>query len=129
VSIDFNFSGVMSVQKTILLIMVSLLVLFACNAKTAKSITSAKSEDVSNAEVTAAKSKFPDASLETLKKGYSLYYGASCTRCHEPKNIIDFSEEELPDIITRMARKAKITTGEKDAVLKYVMGVRIAAKN
>jgi len=103
-------------------------VISSCSPKTTAAVAAnpVSSTDVSNAQVEAAKIKFPDATMETLKQGHSLYCGV-CTNCHGAKKITNFSEEELPRIIENMARKAKISAEEKDAVLKYVMGVKLAS--
>jgi uncharacterized membrane protein len=100
-------------------------IVLACTPKIAKS-TSASTSTVSTIQVDAAKTKYPDATMDVLKKGYTIYFGV-CTNCHEAKKITDFTTEELPGIIDHMARKAKISAEEKDAVLKYVMGVRLAS--
>ena len=104
------------------------IVISSCSPKTttSASVNPASSTNVSNAQVEAAKIKFPDATIETLRKGRNLYYG-TCTNCHGAKKITNFSEEELPGIIDHMAKKAKISAEEKDAVLKYVMGVKLAS--
>ena len=118
-------------KKIILASITFLLIMFtACTPKKVKNTASSNETStnlVNNAQVDAAKTKFPDATMDALKKGYSIYYGV-CTNCHEAKKIADFSVEELPGIIDQMARKAKISAEEKDAVLKYVLGVRLANK-
>ncbi|HXU28774.1 MAG TPA: hypothetical protein VN698_16210 [Bacteroidia bacterium] len=103
-------------------------IISSCSPKTtnATAVNPAPSNEVSNAQVDAAKTKFPDATMDALKKGHDIYYG-TCTNCHGAKRITNFSEEELPGIIDNMARKAKISAEEKDAVLKYVMGVKLAS--
>ena len=106
------------------------MVISACSPKTTTAVATTtpvvSSTDVSSAQVDAAKTKFPDATMDVLKKGHDLYYG-TCTNCHGAKKITNFSEEELPGIIDHMAKKAKISAEEKDAVLKYVMGVKLAS--
>ena len=106
------------------------LIISACSPKTTTAVATttpvASTIDVSSVQVDAAKTKYPDATLDALKKGHDIYYG-TCTNCHGAKKISNFSEEELPGIINNMARKAKISAEEKDAVLKYVMGVKLAS--
>jgi hypothetical protein len=117
-------------RKSIFLIMLYIgMVVSACSPKTTAAVVTNPTPlpDVSNAQVEAAKTKYPDATLDALQKGHDVYYGASCTGCHGVKRITNFSQEELPGIIKRMARKAGITDEEKDAVLKYVMGVKLAS--
>jgi cytochrome c5 len=106
------------------------IVISACSPKVTAAVTTTtpvvSSTDVSSAQVDAAKTKYPDATIDALKKGQDIYYG-TCTNCHGAKKITNFSEEELPEIIDNMARKAKISAEEKDAVLKYVIGVKLAS--
>ena len=105
------------------------LIISACSPKTNAAVATTpvvSTTDVSSAQVDAAKVKFPDATMDALKKGHDIYYG-TCTNCHGAKKITNFSEDELPGIINRMSRKAKISDEEKDAVLKYVMGVKLAS--
>jgi len=117
-------------RKSIFLITLYIgVVASACGPKTTASIASNPTPlaDVSDAQLEAAKTKYPDATMDILQKGHDVYYGASCTGCHGVKRITNFSQEELPAIIKRMARKAGISDEEKDAVLKYVMGVKLAS--
>lgn len=109
---------------------IGLVAITACNPKTTTAVAArptVTSADVNSAQVEAAKIKYPDATIDALKKGYDVYYGDACTRCHGAKKITNFGEDELPSIIENMARKAKISAEEKDAVLKYVMGVKLAS--
>ena len=106
-------------------------VVAACSPKTAPAVAytpTAPAPDINVLQLEAAKTKYPDATAEALKKGNEIYFGQPCTGCHSAKKITNFSAEELPGIIDHMAKKAKISDEEKDAVLKYVMGVRLAAK-
>ena len=103
--------------------------LIACSPKGGKTTAvTAPAVDPMEAQLAAAKTKYPDATSDQLKKGTVVYYGEACTRCHSAKEITNFSAEELPGIIDHMAKKAKISAEDKDAVLKYVMGVRLASK-
>jgi hypothetical protein len=92
------------------------LIISACSPKTTTAVATTtpveSTTDVSSAQVDAAKVKFPDVTMDALKKGHDIYYG-TCTNCHGAKKITNFSEEELPGIINRMARKAKISDEEK----------------
>lgn len=110
--------------------LVAVVIISACSPKGNKATTTTTSNnaDAAAAQLAAAKTKYPDATSEQMQKGTAVYFGDACTRCHGAKTITRFSAEELPGIIDDMARKAKISAEEKDAVLKYVMGVRLAAK-
>ncbi|MBS1636850.1 MAG: hypothetical protein JST26_13115 [Bacteroidetes bacterium] len=76
--------------------------------------------------VNIAKSKWPDITAATINEGKDLYQSGACTGCHGPKNITKRSAEEWPGIIDRMATKAKISDTQKDAVLKYVLAMKMA---
>jgi len=110
---------------------ITVVLISACSPKMAPALAStptAPAPDVNALQLEAAKTKYPDVTADALKKGHDIYFGAPCTGCHDAKKITDFSADELPGIIESMSRKAKISAEEKDAVLKYVMGVRLAAK-
>lgn len=78
--------------------------------------------------VKAAQAKWPDITAQTIDEGKDLYNTGACTGCHGPKNIAKRSEAEWPSIVERMAHKAKITDSQKDAVLKYVLAMKMASK-
>lgn len=74
-------------------------------------------------ELTAIKTKFPEATLPVLTEGHSIYTGV-CTNCHNAKSIYRISEDKWPSIIDEMASKAKITDSQKDALTKYVFSIK-----
>ncbi len=74
-------------------------------------------------ELTAIKTKFPDATLPVLTEGHSIYTGV-CTNCHGAKNIYKIPEERWQPVIDNMAKKAKITDSQKDALTKYVFSIK-----
>lgn len=76
------------------------------------------------AQLTAGKSKFNDLTKDNLIKGHSIYYGA-CVRCHEPKDINEFSLDELLGILNHMARKARLSPEEKNDVLCYAVAIKL----
>ena len=77
-----------------------------------------------NEELTAIQSKYKEVTLDKLKEGYMIYTEGACIGCHEPNNIYQFKETEWPEIIHTMARKARISDAQKDAVFKYVMSIK-----
>jgi hypothetical protein len=77
-----------------------------------------------NEELTAALTKYPDATLPVLAEGYAVYTGDACTNCHKPKSIYRFPNEKWPHIIDDMAHKASITPAQKDALTKYVFSIK-----
>jgi cytochrome c1 len=74
-------------------------------------------------ELTAIKARFPDATLSVLTEGHSIYTG-TCTNCHGAKSIYRISEDRWQPIIDDMAKKAKITDTQKDALTKYVFAIK-----
>lgn len=119
----------MSNKKIILSAFSIALVLVACSPKTSKSTAAATpvSLEPSEAMVTAGKAKFPDVTLDELKKGQTIYNG-QCTKCHNAKRIEKRDEKEWISVLDEMAPKAKLLPEEKDAVWKYIMSVKLAAK-
>jgi hypothetical protein len=70
-----------------------------------------------------------NASMELLNQGYKLYTVGACIHCHEARDINDFNNLQWGHIIDDMAIKANITTEEKNAVLNYIVSVKIALSN
>lgn len=104
----------------------------ACTPKAAKSTAGAPVPGPANepgeAQLAAAKTRFPGVTLSELKKGHELYYGP-CTNCHGAKGIVNRDEKEWVNILDRMAPKAHLKPDEKEAVWKYVMAVKLSANN
>ena len=101
------------------------LIVIACKSK--KTTVSSSKETVTDAQLTAVKARFPDATKEELQKGYSVYTGA-CTRCHGVKPVTGYTEEKLLGIVDVMAKKADITPEEKQALIRFAVGVRATSK-
>ena len=70
-----------------------------------------------------------NASMELLNQGYKLYTVGACIHCHEARDINDFNNLQWGHIIDDMAIKANITTEEKNAVLNYIVSIKIALAN
>ena len=70
-----------------------------------------------------------NASMELLNHGYKLYTAGACIHCHEARDINDFNNLQWGKIIDDMAIKANISIEEKNAVLNYVVSVKIALSN
>lgn len=116
-------------KKVFLMACVAGLFLAACKSKskTTAAAPVTVSTDPSDASLAAVKTKYPDATMDVLQKGHSIYYGA-CTRCHGAKSITRHDEKEWVGILDNMAPKAKLQPEEKDAVWKYIMSVSLSAK-
>ena len=70
-----------------------------------------------------------NASMELLNHGFKLYTKGACINCHEARDINNFNNSQWGHIIDDMAIKANITTEEKNAVLNYIVSVKIALAN
>ena len=70
-----------------------------------------------------------NASMELLKQGFKLYTKGACINCHEARDINNFNNSQWGHIIDDMAIKANITSEEKNAVLNYIVSVKIALAN
>ena len=115
-------------MKTInLVILATALTVTACSPKAKKSTatTATPTSDSFEANLTAVKPKFPNATIDELKKGHSIYYTGACTRCHGPKDIERRDEKEWVDVMNEMAPKAKLTPEERDVTWKYIMSVKM----
>ena len=113
-------------KRTFALVTTSLLVIAAC---TAKKKVATVSTDSTEAQLIAAKTKFPDVTMEILKKGNTIFHGV-CTNCHgaKDKDIAMHTEQELSGVLDKMAPKAELSAEQKDNVWKYIMSVKLASK-
>jgi len=112
-------------KKVIFLSSVIILITVGCH--TTKNMAKSSSNEPTEAQLTAGKTKFPDMTMDVLKRGRSIYYGA-CTNCHGAKNINNYTEQEFSGILDKMTPKANLTAEEKDAVWKYAIAVKLASK-
>lgn len=109
-------------KKLILMAAVVTLAIAACKTKKAAMSSSGNSMDF-DTQLSAIKDRFPDASTEELKTGYAVYTGP-CTSCHGAKDVTGYTEEKLLQIVDNMAKKAKITDAEKQALIRFAVAVR-----
>ena len=77
-------------------------------------------------DVVRAQSDGNDVSLETLKKGYSLYQN-KCGGCHYLYRPAKFSEEKWKSEMPKMSEKSKITTEEQEIILNYLLTMQKSA--
>lgn len=75
-------------------------------------------------QLTAIKTKYPNATMSVLNEGHTIYTGA-CTNCHATKSIYKFSEQDWPGIIESMSKKAKLTVEQKEALTQYVFSIKM----
>lgn len=114
----------MTISK-ITIVAVSAIIMAACGSSKKSSTPSAAAPSIvpGEAQLTAIKSKYPDATTEQLTEGYSIYTGA-CTNCHGQKNIFKRSEASWLHEIDDMSPKAKLTAAQKDALTKYILAMK-----
>lgn len=112
-------------RKTIIIAFGVVAIAFSCKSK--KIATIASSESADEERFMAVKTRFPDATKEELQKGYYIYTGA-CTKCHGTKDITNYTEPRLLEIVDDMSKKANITSEEKQALIRFAVGVRATAK-
>jgi mono/diheme cytochrome c family protein len=124
-------------MKKLFLLSAAVILAVACTPKASKSVASSNTGATAPAgpsggsaptekELTAAKTKFADVSLDQLQKGHSIYFGA-CTKCHAPENPNKGSEGKWSHVLDEMAPKANLNADEKEAVWRYIMSVRLAS--
>lgn len=77
-----------------------------------------------NEELTAIQAQYKEVTLEKLNEGHVIYTQGACINCHGAKNIYKRGEANWKEIIDDMARKAKISEEQKDAVYKYVLAIK-----
>ena len=67
----------------------------------------------------------PADQVAHIEAGRAIYTDSGkCARCHRPKPIQDHSAQEWTEsILPRMARKAKLSTDEKQNLREYVLAV------
>src|ERR1700704_845479 len=103
-------------MKKVILCLTLITFIFSVACKSKRSAMNTNIEP-GPAQLAAVQIKEPTASMEDLKKGYTVFNGP-CTRCHGNKNLGDFTEENLQKVIEKMSKKAKISPEEKDALWK-----------
>ena len=104
---------------------ITILTIVACSTKKAM-VSNSNSSPNFDTQLSAIKSRFPDATTEELKMGHGIYTGA-CTRCHGQKEVTGYTEEKLLGIVDVMAKKAAISAKEKQALIRFAVGVRSTA--
>jgi len=70
-------------------------------------------------EVTAATTKWPDATPAELTAGHDAFI-AKCNGCHGYPDLATISADRWPDIMARMGKKADLDAKSTQAVLRFV---------
>lgn len=114
-------------MKLHIIILLSVLVMFFCACGSSKK--SGGSAGVSlipgEAELKAIQTRYADVTMQTLNDGYAVFSGP-CTKCHRLKKVSKRTEEEWQKSVNLMAKKAKISEIQKDALWKYILAIRAA---
>ncbi len=76
-------------------------------------------------ELAEAKKTWGDVTIDELKKGQAIFYN-ECTSCHQPYDIVGFSEKKWKHEIDDMSPKAELTAAQKDQLTKYILSFRSA---
>lgn len=76
-------------------------------------------------ELTAAKKRWPDVTLDELNKGQAIFYNP-CTSCHQAYDIPGFSEKKWLHEIDDMSPKANLSAEQKAQLTKYILSFRDA---
>lgn len=108
-------------KKLTILIVALVTVIAACKSK--KAVSSSSGPVITDTQLAAVTARFPDATRAELEKGHSVYTGA-CTKCHGAKDVTGYTEPRLLEIVDVMAKKAKISPEEKQALVRFAVGVR-----
>lgn len=113
----------------ITLIAIAILIIGACGSskKIATTTTTKPADGIyapGSEELTAIQAQYKDVTLEQLQEGHTIYTTGACIKCHGAKNIYKREEAKWKDIIEDMAKKAKISDVQKDAVYKYVLAIK-----
>jgi hypothetical protein len=73
-------------------------------------------------DVIFAQQRFKGATLEQIKKGYSIYSDAEkCTKCHSMNNPKKYSEERWGFLLQKMSKKAFLDSTETKLVNIYFL--------
>ncbi|MGZ3863585.1 MAG: c-type cytochrome [Bacteroidia bacterium] len=115
-------------MKHLIFIPLTGLFLTACTPKATKSPAAKPVVDPNESLIRASKTRFPDITADKLNQGRSIYYGGACVNCHGAKNISNWDEEQWSKILDNMAKEAKLTPVEKDAVWKFIISVKLDTK-
>ena len=78
----------------------------------------------SMADLAAIQPHFKDVTMEQLNEGFNLYTTGACINCHKAKNISRHPVSEWKPIIDDMAEKAQLNPSQKEAVYRYVIGIK-----
>ncbi len=73
--------------------------------------------------VRTAQGRWPEITDHQLEQGRALYT-TRCNTCHHLHDPRDEGEAEWPKYVAEMGDKAKLSQGEKDLILRYLLAAR-----
>ncbi|MEO6301563.1 MAG: hypothetical protein ABIP51_00195 [Bacteroidia bacterium] len=112
-------------KKTAIVLFATVFIAASCKSK--KNVSKTDTTGPTESQLTVLKTKEPNATMEDLTKGHTIFYGA-CTNCHGAKDVAGYEQDKLQKVIDRMASKADLSSVEKDAVWKYALAINLSAK-
>jgi hypothetical protein len=78
---------------------------------------------VSASAVTRASTQWPGVTGPSLSAGRDIFL-AHCNACHDYPDLTAISDDRWPGILESMAKKAKLSTDQRDEVLHFVLASR-----
>lgn len=78
---------------------------------------------ITEADVTAAKAKWPDATDAQLASGRDIFI-AKCNQCHDYPAMDAMTEAQWPSTAHRMAGKAKLDGSQERDVTRFILTAR-----
>jgi hypothetical protein len=78
---------------------------------------------LSASSVASASTRWPGATERSLSVGHDLFL-EKCNACHDYPDLAAIPDERWPHILDKMARKADLDAGQRDAVLHFVLASR-----
>jgi len=72
----------------------------------------------------AAAQKGQHVDLASLREGRTLFVHR-CIECHTLPALWRYSNEDWPKIVNSMSHRASLKTAERDAIVAYILGVRL----
>ena len=112
-------------MKKILFILSAFTVILICCKTKEKTTTTTKVDKMApdSADVSYAKTRWSDATKESLTKGYDLYIG-NCGKCHGLPNPKNDDDIKLGFVVPNMALKANLNEAQGELILRYMLTKR-----
>ena len=79
-------------------------------------------------ELAAIQAQYKDVTMDLLNEGHTIYTKGECINCHGAKDIFRIEVANWPHILDNMAKRAKISDAQKDAVNKFFLAIKATQK-